>query len=119
MSSHGFRLLVLALGAIALTACVEPAPAVAEASSVVPNLGIDLGSSARVRRVTGLAGEGEGYGRTEPNPTRMPGINHGSMPGMEMNRGSMPSKDHASTRNMQMDRGSMPGMSHGSMEGRQ
>jgi hypothetical protein len=118
MPSRGFYLLVLGLGPIALAACAEPTPAVADASSVVPNIGIDLGSSTRVRQVTGLAGEGEGYGRIEPNPIRMPGMSHGSMGGMEMDHGSMPGMGHASTRSKQMDHGSMPGMSHGSMERR-
>lgn len=119
MPSHGFCLLVLGLGAIALTGCVEPTPAAADASSVVSNIGIDLGGSARVRQVAGLAGEGEGYGRTEPNPnaapnSSMPGMSHGSVGGMQMDHGSTPGMSHGSTSGMQVDHGSKPGMSRGS-----
>ena len=102
MAPRGFCFLVLGLGPIALTACVEPAPAAADATSLAPNIGIDLGSSARVRHVAGLAGEGEGFGRTEPGATPAA---HGSMPGMS----------HGSMGGMEMDHGSMPGMSSGSM----
>lgn len=106
MPSHGFCLLVLGLVPIALTACVEIEAVTAQSPSAVPAVGVDLGNSARVPRIAGLAGEGEGYGRTEPGATPTP---DGFMPGM----------DHGSTSGRQMDHGSMPGMSHGSMEGRQ
>ncbi len=124
MAPRGFCFLVLGLAPIALTACVEPAPAAADATSLAPNIGIDLGSSARVRRVAGLAGEGEGYGRTEPGTTpaahgSMPGMSHGSMGGMEMDHGSMPSLDHGATGGAKMDHGSMPGVSHGASGGMQ
>jgi Cu(I)/Ag(I) efflux system periplasmic protein CusF len=116
MASHGFCFLVLGLGPIALTACVEPAPAAADATSLVPNIGIDLGSSARVRHVAGFAGEGEGYGRTEPGTTpaahsSMPGMGRGATGRMQMDHGSMGGASQGS-----MDHGSMPGMNHGSRE---
>src|SRR6266567_1680433 len=122
MAPRGFCFLVLGLAPIALTACVEPAPAAADATSLAPNIGIDLGSSARVRHVAGLAGEGEGFGRTEPGATpaahgSMPGMSHGSMGGMEMDHGAMPSTGHGSTGSMRMDHGSMPGMRHRSTGG--
>jgi Cu/Ag efflux protein CusF/uncharacterized protein involved in copper resistance len=109
---------------IALTACVEPTPAAADALSVAPNIGIDLGSSARVPHVAGLAGEGEGYGRTEPNPNptpnnSMPGMSHGSMGDMQMDHGSMPGMTHGSTGGMQMDHGAMPATGDASMGGMQ
>ncbi len=124
MAPRGFCFLVLGLGPIALTACVEPAPAAADVTSLAPNIGIDLGSSARVRHVAGLAGEGEGFGRTEPGATpaahgSMPGMSHGSMGGMEMDHGAMPSTGHGSTGGMRMDHGSMPGMSHDAPGGMQ
>src|SRR6266567_3775421 len=107
MAPRGFCFLVLGLAPIALTACVEPAPAAADATSLAPNIGIDLGSSARVRHVAGLAGEGEGFGRTEPGAIpaahgSMPGMSHGSMGGMQMDHGSMPGMRHRSTGGMQM-----------------
>lgn len=122
MASRGFCFLVLCLAPITLAACVAPGPAAADATSLVPSIGIDLGSSARVRHVAGLAGEGEGYGRTEPGITPeahapMGGtqMDHGSMPGMS--HGSMAGMDHALMAGTQMDQGSMPGMGHGSMAG--
>ena len=107
MPSRGFYLLVLGLGPIALTACAESAPATADGPSVIPNIGIDLGSSARVRRFTGLAGEGEGYGRTEPNPAPAPnspmsGMSKGSMAGMAMDHRSMPGTSRSAKGGMRM-----------------
>ena len=91
MALRGFRFVMLGLGPMALTACAQPGPAAADVSPPASVLGIDLGNSARVRHVAGLAGEGEGYGRTEPGaaPTAhdsMPGISHGqsSTPGTKI-----------------------------------
>lgn len=95
------RILMIGLAPIALNACVEIEPATGSPTPTAPPAGIDLGSSGRVPQMAGLAGEGEGYGRTEPNPSP---IAQESMPGMS--RGSMLGTSHAS-----MDRGSMPGMS--------
>jgi Cu/Ag efflux protein CusF len=123
MPSRGFYLLVLGLGPIALTACVETEAATAQpTSSAVPAIGVDLGNSARVPQIAGLAGEGEGYGRTELGTTpvahsSMPGMNHGSTSGMQMDHGTMPDMNHGSTSGMRMDHGSMPGMGHGSPGG--
>jgi Cu(I)/Ag(I) efflux system protein CusF len=114
---------MLGLVPTALTACVETEAAIAQPISTVPAVGVDLGSSSRVPQIAGLAGEGEGYGRTEPGTTPTA---HGSTPemaheaGMQMGDGSMPIMDpgsmtgmsHASTGGMPMDHGSMPGMSH-------
>ena len=118
MPSPGFYLLVLGLGPIALTACLKTEVAIAQPTSAVPVVGVDLGNSARVPQIAGLAGEGEGYGRTEAGTTptahdSMPRMSHGST-GMRMDQGSMPGMSHGSTSWMQMDHGAMPGMSHGS-----
>jgi Cu(I)/Ag(I) efflux system protein CusF len=130
MASRGFYLLALGLGSIALTACVETGAATGQPTSAVPAVGVDLGNSARVPQIAGLAGEGEGYRRTVAGTTptahgsmggmshetgmqmehgSMPGMNHGSTSGMQMDHGAMP----GSMSGMQMDRGTMPGMSHG------
>ncbi len=112
---------MVGLAPIALTACVEGAAATAPPTSAAPSIGVDLGTSTRVRHIAGLAGEGEGYGRTEPAPVSTAHVSmidhgsmgHGSMSGMShgsTDRGSMSGMSHAS-----MDHGSMPGMSHGSM----
>jgi Cu/Ag efflux protein CusF len=119
MPSPGFYLLVLGLGPIALTACLETEVAIAQPISAVPVVGVDLGNSARVPQIAGLAGEGEGYGRTEAGtiPTAhdsMPGMSHGSTGGMQMDHGSMRGMSPGSTGGMQMDRRAMPGMSRGS-----
>jgi Cu/Ag efflux protein CusF len=124
MPSPGFYLLVLGLGPIALTACLETEVAIAQPISAVPVVGVDLGNSARVPQIAGLAGEGEGYGRTEAGtiPTAhdsMPGMSHGSTGGMQMDHGSMPGMSDGSTGGMQMDHGSMRGMSPGSTGGMQ
>ena len=119
MPSPGFYLLVLGLGPIALTACLKTEVAIAQPTSAVPVVGVDLGNSARVPQIAGLAGEGEGYGRTEAGtiPTAhdsMPGMSHGSTGGMQMDHGSMRGMSPGSTGGMQMDRRAMPGMSRGS-----
>src|SRR5229473_1399325 len=104
MNSRCFRFLMVGLAPIALTACVEGAAATAPPTSAAPSIGVDLGTSTRVRHIAGLAGEGEGYGRTEPAPVstaHVSMIDHGSM-----GHGSMSGMSHGST-----DRGSM---GHGS-----
>ena len=118
MTSHSLSVLMLGLVPIALTACLETEAATAQPTSAVPVVGIDLGNSARVPQIAGLAGEGEGYGRTEAGTTptahdSMPRMSHGST-GMRMDQDSMPGMSHGSTSWMQMDHGAMPGMSHGS-----
>jgi len=141
MPPRGFFLLVLGLGPIALTACLETRAATAQPTTAVPAIGVDLGNSARIPQIAGLAGEGEGYGRTEPGTTTrtahgpmagmshetgmqmnhgsMPGMNHGSTSGMQMDHGAMSSMDQGSMDGMQMDHGAMPGMSHDSTSGMQ
>jgi Cu(I)/Ag(I) efflux system periplasmic protein CusF len=84
MVSPPLRILMLGLAPIALNACVEIEPATGSPTPTAPLVGVDLGSSARVPQIAGLAGEGEGYGRTEPDPSptghgSMPGIGHGAM----------------------------------------
>ena len=115
MASHSLRILVIGLVPIALTACVETEAATPQPSWTVPAVGVDLGNSSRVPQIAGLAGEGEGYGRTEPGaiPTAhasMPGMAHEA--GMQMDHGSMPGMSHGSTGGMQMDHGSISGMRH-------
>ena len=114
MTSHSLSVLMLGLVPIALTACLETEAATAQPTSAVPVVGIDLGNSARVPQIAGLAGEGEGYGRTEAGTTptahdSMPRMSHGST-GMRMDQDSMPGMSHGS-KAMQMDHGSMSGMS--------
>jgi len=119
MASHSIRILVLGLVPIAMTACVETDAATAQPTSMAPLVGVDLGNSSRVAQIAGLAGEGEGYGRTEPGATPtahgpMPGMSHGSMSGMQMDHGSMPRMNHGSMTSMQMDHATML-MRHGAM----
>jgi Cu/Ag efflux protein CusF len=108
---------MLGLGPIALTACVETEAATAQPASAVPAIGVDLGNSARIPQIAGLAGEGEGYGRTEPGTTptahnSMPGMDHGSTSSMPMDHGSMPGMTHGSKGRMVADHDSMSGLSH-------
>lgn len=115
MSFYSLRILAVGLLPIAVSACAEIEAATAQPTSVAPSVGVDLGHSSRVPQIAGMAGEGEGFGRTEPEPGATPSP-HGSMPGMAhgttpMEDGSMPGMDHGS---MQMDHGSMPAGSHGS-----
>jgi Cu/Ag efflux protein CusF len=114
MASRKFCFLVLALAPIALTACAETEAAIAQPTPAVPIIGVDLGNSARAPHIAALAGEGEGYGRTEPGTTPIvPGsMSQGSTGGMQMDHGSMPGMSHGETGGMQMDHGSMRGMSH-------
>lgn len=110
MVSVALRVLMLGLAPIVLNACVEIEPATGSPTPAAPLVGADLGSSGRLSQIAGLAGEGEGHGRTEPNPSRtghdsMSGmshgsLDHGSMP--DMDHGSMPGMDHAAGRSMKM-----------------
>ena len=95
----GFRVLMLGLGPMALTACAEPGPSAANVPSLPSVVAIDLGNSARVRHVPGLAGEGEGYGRTEPGATVAA---QGSIPVMSKGQGSIAGMSHGSMAEMQM-----------------
>lgn len=110
MFSPSLRFLLLGLVPIALTACVEIEPATGSRIATAPLVGTDLGGSGRVPQIAGLAGEGEGYGRTEPNP--LPG-GHGAT-----DHGAT---DHGATGHAPMDpeamgHGSRHGMAHGSTD---
>lgn len=72
--------IVLGLAPIALSACAEPGPAMVRTASAAPVVGIDLGSSSRIPKIAGLAGEGE---RIHQSQAAMSGHDHGSMPGMQ------------------------------------
>jgi Cu/Ag efflux protein CusF len=105
MDLRFFQFLVLGLGPVALTACVELEPAVTEPQPAATAVGVDLGGSSRIPRVARPAGTDDGGGRTE-RPVRMARV---SMPGMS----------DGSTGGMQMDHGPMPGMRHSAREGTQ
>ena len=104
MSSRRLRFFLVGLAPIALAACADIEPATGSPIPTAPLVGVDLGGSGRIPQIAGLAGEGEGYGRTDPGATPS---EHGPMPGMGHG-----SKDHESMAGM--SHGSMPGMSHGS-----
>ena len=126
MNSRCFRFLMVGLAPIALTACVEGAAATAPPTSAAPSIGVDLGTSTRVRHIAGLAGEGEGYGRTEPAPVStahvsmidhgsmghgsMSGMSHGSMGHGSTGDGSKSVTSRASSDRTAKDHGSMTGM---------
>ena len=119
MTLRSLRTLAIGLAPVALSACLAIEPATGSPTPTAPVVGVDLGGSGRLPQIGGLAGEGEGYGRTEPNPnpiatSSMPGTSHGSMGGMRMDHSSMAGMSHGSMGSMPMDHGSMPGMSHGS-----
>ena len=104
------HVLMLGLAPLALNGCVEIEPATGSPIPTAPVLATDLGSSNRVPQIAGLTGEGEGYRRTEPDPSptareAMSGTSHGST-----DHGSISEVNHAST-----DHGS--GMVHRSMPG--
>ena len=128
MTLRHLRCFLLGLAPIALAACVETEAVTDQPTSMAPAIGADLGNSSRVPRIAGLAGEGEGYARTEPGSApvqhgSMPGIDH--QPGMQMDHGSMAGMDHGSMSGMPMGHGSMMGTNslagaasaHGSMSG--
>jgi Cu(I)/Ag(I) efflux system protein CusF len=128
MSSRCLRFLLVGLAPIAVAACLEIDPATSSPIPTAPLTGVDLGGSGRVPQIAGLAGEGEGYGRTEPGvtlsehgpipgmgqasmghesmggkgDTSMPGMSHGSQQQMVPGRGAMPGKDHSTRHNMRM-----------------
>jgi len=117
-----FCFLMFGLLPITVTACAQTEAATGQPTSTVPAVGVDLGNSSRVPQIAGLAGEGEGYGRTDSGATptahgSMPGINHSSMGAMQMDHGAMAGMSHGSMSGMQMDDGAMAGMSHGSKGG--
>jgi len=118
MTLRDLRLFLVGLGSITLTACIDTEAATAPPTSTTPVIGVDLGNSSRVPQIAGLAGEGEGYGRTEPGVTlaqQLPGIGH--EPGMQMGHGSVSGMSHAPMGEMPMDHGSMAGMDHGPASG--
>jgi len=118
MTLRDLRLFLVGLGSITLTACIDTEAATAPPTSTTPVIGVDLGNSSRVPQIAGLAGEGEGYGRTEPGVTlaqQLPGIGH--EPGMQMDHGSVSGMSHAPMGEMPMDHGSMAGMDHGPASG--
>jgi Cu(I)/Ag(I) efflux system periplasmic protein CusF len=122
MTLRHLRCFLLGLVPIALAACVKTEAVTDQPTSMAPAIGVDLGNSSRVPRIAGLAGEGEGYARTEPASAP---VQHGSrpeidhQPGMQMDHGSMAGMGHDSMSGMPMDHGSMSGMpmGHGSMMG--
>lgn len=120
MSSRSLRCLLVGLAPIALAACAGIEPATGSPISSAPLVGVDLGASGRVPQIAGLAGEGEGYGRTEPGTTPP---EHGPMPGMDqgsvdhgsiggMGHGSITGMNHDSEMRMAPNPGSMPGTGH-------
>jgi Cu(I)/Ag(I) efflux system protein CusF len=118
MASRFFRLSMLGLTPIALAACAEPGPAVTQAPSAPPAVGLDLGSSSRAPRFAGLGGDVEGFGRTERGAAPVAsgatrGMGHGSTGDMPIGHGSMAGMTHGSMADKQM----MPGMSHAPMGG--
>ena len=129
---------MLGLALLALSGCTEFEPATGSPIPTPSVVGVDLGGSGRIPQIAALAGEGEGYGRREPNPSpavhaAMSGmshesVDHGSMPGMShasmdhgsmtsMSHGSTPGMEHGSMSGMQMEHGSTGDMSHRSMPG--
>ena len=78
MALHPLRVIAIGLLPVGLNACVEIQASTGSPTPTAPVLGVDLGGSGRVPQIAGLTGKGEGYGRTEPNPSPIP---HGSMPG--------------------------------------
>src|SRR5262249_51136845 len=82
-------------------------------------IGVDLGNSSRVPQIAGLAGEGEGYRRTEPgtmpaqheSTSRMGHDTSMQMDGASpVDDGSMAGMDHGPTGGVPLDHGAMPGM---------
>jgi len=130
MTLRHLRCFLIGLAPIALAACVETEAVTAQPTSMAPAIGVDLGNSTRVPQIAGMAGEGEGYGRTEPGSAP---VQHGSIPGIgqqpggQMDHGSMASMDHGAMSGMAMGHGSMTGTDspavtasvHGSMSGMQ
>lgn len=124
MRLRHLRFLLFGVAPIAVPACADIEPATGSRTPTAPLVGVDLGGSTRVPQIAGLAGEGEGYGRTEPGMTpMMPGMghgamDHGSMPGMAhgaMHHASMSAMSYGSMAGMthrQVGHGSMPGMDH-------
>jgi Cu(I)/Ag(I) efflux system periplasmic protein CusF len=110
MTLRNSRSFLLGLALITLTACIDTEAATVQPTSMAPAVGVDLGNSSRVPQIAGLAGEGEGYRRTEPGmmPTQqdsMPAMAH--EPGMQMDQGSMPGMGYGSMGGMPMDHGPM------------
>jgi Cu/Ag efflux protein CusF len=90
-----------------LAACADQLATAAAPSPGSAPAAVDLGSSSRIARIAGSAGEGEGYGMIEA----VPGA-HASMAGMAhetatpMARVAMPATDHSAMDHSKMDHGS-------------
>lgn len=110
---------------LVLTACADAGAVPAPSSTASAALAVDLGASSRVRRIAGLAGEGEGYGMAPAvSPASMssgqygspgaPGTadhsGHGAMPGMAQ-APQAPAPDMGSRSAAPADHSAMPGMS--------
>jgi len=80
--------LLAAAALVVLAACADAGAAPPPSPGTSAALAVDLGGSSRVRRIAGLAGEGEGYGTvpTAPATSQASGTadhsGHGPMPGM-------------------------------------
>lgn len=111
MKFHSVLLLLPLTALLAAASGVASHPGAAQPAASIP-LGVDLGSSSRIPRVAGLAGEGEGFGRTAPSSTPAAGD---SMGGMRTSQGSKPGMGQGSMGTMPMNQRSMPAMDHGQM----
>lgn len=72
-------LMMLGLSPLALAACVELEPAVAQPQPAGPAVAADLGGSSRIPRIAGLVAEAERVGETQAAAAHH---DHGSMLGM-------------------------------------
>lgn len=118
MSHPSYRLIVAGALLLVVAACADQATTASTPSASAP-LAVDLGSSTRISRIAGTAGEGEGYNAMQAGPAA-----HASMAGMTHRAGasmagSAPAIDHAVTGRGTVNQGAVDysKKDHGSMSG--
>ena len=118
MSHPSYRLILAGALLLVVAACADQATTASTPSASAP-LAVDLGSSTRISRIAGTAGEGEGYNSMQAGPAA-----HASMAGMSHQAGapmaaSAPAVDHAAMGRGTVNQGGVDykKTDHGSMSG--
>ncbi|MBI2736863.1 MAG: copper-binding protein [Rhodospirillales bacterium] len=108
MRLPSYRLLLGSLSLFLLAACADQVVTAAAPSQGSAALAVDLGGSSRISRISGKAGEGEGYDTMPVVPAA-----HGSMAGMAhetaapMAKAPVPATNHSAMDQSQMDHSKM------------
>jgi len=114
MAFHALRSLLGSLSLLVLSACATLQSTSAAPTQAFAPIATDLGGSSRVRYVTALAGEGEGFSTPRPSGpsvhASMPGMDHGApSPAPSSHAGHAAPPPTAQAPSSHADHGAMPG----------